>query len=65
MVGSIGIDNPEIRVTFVGHRIGKAADVSDALSIGRDLRVGGELQLELVHGGEFMRRILRPEGGRA
>jgi len=35
MVGSVGIDDPEIRVTFVGHRIGKAADVSDALPVGK------------------------------
>src|SRR6266852_5548278 len=62
MVGSVGIDDPEIRIALVGHGIVEAAHVDDALSVGRDLRVGGELQLELVHGVKFVRSILRPEG---
>ncbi len=63
MVGSVGVDDPEIRIALVGHGIGEAAHVGDFLSVGRDLRIGGKLQLELVHGGEFVRSILRPESG--
>jgi len=65
MVGSIGIDDPEIRVTLVSHGIGEAANVHDALAVGRDLRVRGELNLELIHGAKFVRSILRPDLGAA
>src|SRR2546430_15632867 len=43
MVGSVGIDDPEIRVALVSHGIGKAAHIDDALTVGRDLWVGGKL----------------------
>ena len=60
MIGSVCIDDPKIRVALVGHGISEAAHIGDFLSVGRDLRIGGELQLELVHGSEFVRSILRP-----
>src|SRR5438046_9327016 len=61
MVSSVGIDDPEIRVALVGHGIGEAAHIDDALAVRRNLRVGGKLNLELIHGAKFVRSILRQE----
>src|SRR5438093_11934219 len=61
MVGSVGINDPEIRVALVGHGIGEAAHIDDALAVRRNLRVGGKLNLELIHGAKVVRSILRQE----
>src|SRR5438552_12570296 len=61
MVSSVGINDPEIRVALVGHGIGEAAHIDDALAVRRNLRVGGKLNLELIHGAKFVRSILRQE----
>src|SRR5690348_9397423 len=61
MVGAIGIDQPEIGVAAIGHGIREAADVDDIFSVGRNLRIGGKLELKLVHDGQFMRRLLRAQ----
>src|SRR5207253_2116423 len=44
MIGAICLDDPEVRVPAVGHLIGPLLDVDDRLTVGRDLRVRGELE---------------------
>ncbi len=61
MVGAVGVDNPQIGVALIGHGIGEATNVDDFLAVGRNLRIGGELKLELVHGREVVGRILRSD----
>ena len=59
MVRTVRVDDPQVRIAPVRRRIGKPAHVNNSLSVGRNLRVGGHLDLELVHGREFVRRVLR------
>ncbi len=54
MIGAVGIDDPEIGVAAVGHGIGEAAHVDDFFAVGRDLGIGGQLELKFVHHREFV-----------
>jgi hypothetical protein len=49
MFGPIEIDNPEIQDAAVGRDVPGLADIDDALAVGRNLRVGGDLDVENSH----------------
>ena len=61
MVRAVGIDNPQVRITFVGCSVRKPPHVNDFLSIGRNLRVRRRLDLKLVHRREYVGRFLCPQ----
>ena len=58
MVSAIEIDDPEIGDATIGRDVGGIAHVDDTFAIGRDLGIGGDLDVEEVHGveasGEFL-----------
>ena len=58
MIGAVGVDDPQVRQALVGHDVGEAAHVDHLLAVGRDLRIGGGLEVEDVH------RLERFGGGR-
>src|SRR5215813_6156485 len=58
MLGAIGIDDPQIGVAAISSGIGKAANVDDSFSVGRNLRVSSSLDLKLVHRGQFVQGFL-------
>src|SRR5215471_18623776 len=54
MVGAVGIDDPEIRMPLVGHDVVELPHIDDALPVGRDLRIGGQLEVkDIVDGQRF------------
>jgi hypothetical protein len=59
MIATVRVDNPKIGVPLVRHRIGEPPDVHNLFPVGRDLRVGGNLQLKLIHCGELAAGVLR------
>jgi hypothetical protein len=61
MVGAVEIDDPEIGDAAVGGDVLGLADVDDALAVGGDLRVGGDLDAEDVEGFEVRREVLGGE----
>jgi hypothetical protein len=62
MVGAVEIDDPKIGDAAVGRDVFGIADINDAFAVGRDLGVGGDLDMEEVHGFETREEILSEEG---
>jgi len=54
VVRAVEVHDPQVRVVPVGHDVGKLPDVDDSLSVRRNLRVGGPLEIEDVGGGEHV-----------
>jgi hypothetical protein len=54
VVGAVGINDPQIRIAAVGHGISEASHVGDSFAVGRDLGIGGELDLKFVHHRKFV-----------
>jgi hypothetical protein len=64
MLGAIKIDNPEVGEAVIGRDVRGLADVDDALAVGRDLRIGSDLNAENVHGFQPVGNFLSRDGER-
>jgi hypothetical protein len=54
MVSAVEVDDPQIRASLISHNVGELTHVNDPAAIGRNLRVGGKLQVENVVDGQLV-----------
>jgi len=60
MLGTIGIDDPKVRDAAVRSDVLGLARVHNALAVRRNLRIGGHLNAEHVHGLQPVGNVLSP-----
>ena len=65
VVAAVGVDQPDPRAAAVLHHVHRVADVGHAAAVGGDLRVGGPLEAEDVHGLEAVEAGCAGAGGGA